>query len=357
MLRQPKEYCDAIEGFAIETKEGLIFTVKGLVHPPERRIAYLRYLPDTQGDRKRKGKHYRRVYQFEEQQKILHNRFPDYLHPDPVFGIEMQGVPRQDIRQIYDPCKRMAEIRGRGPADPLEESALEFTELLRGAADVPVESLGISGSVLIDLHRPESDLDLVVYGKQEGHAVHEALCHLLANSSGPVRRLNRDELAALHASHRTDTPLSFADFARLQSRKVNEGRFNALPYFIRFVKHGGEIREKYGDHHFKPLGSIAIECRISDHRNAIFTPCLYGIEDVVFLSGETESDLRELASFRGRFSDQVRAGERAMARGRLERVTSASGEVHHRLTVGGQAGDYLLSDARSDRGEQQGHAR
>ncbi len=344
MTRQSNEARRVVEGFAVETVEGLIFTVKGLVHPPDRLIAYLRYFPHVRGDRKRNATFYRRVYQFEEQRKILQRQFPAYIGYDPAFGIELQGVPWQYVRQIHDPCKRLANIRDHGPADSLEQGALAFADLLKSTAGVPVESFGISGSLLVGLHKPESDLDLVVYGEQEGHAVHEALRRLLANPSGPVRGLGRDSMTALHASHQADTPLSFTDFARLQSRKVNEGYFAEFRYFIRFVKRSEEIDERYGDPYFEPLGTATIGCRVSDHRDAVFTPCAYEVEDVVFLDGKPEDDVREVVAFRGRFSDQVRAGEGAIAKGRLERVTSAAGKVYHRLTVGGRAGDYLLSN-------------
>ena len=83
----------AVEGFALHTADELIFTVKGLVHPPDRVIAYLRYLPDPQGDRERDGVRYRRVYHFDEQQGILQARYPEYLKYDPVFGVRLQSVP------------------------------------------------------------------------------------------------------------------------------------------------------------------------------------------------------------------------------------------------------------------------
>lgn len=343
VTRQADEASKVIEGFAVEATEGLIFTVKGLVHPADRLVAYLRYLPHAQGDRKRRAVRYQRVYQFEEQRRILLDRFPDYINHDSAFGIELQGVPWEDVRKIYNPCRRLANIREHGAEDPLDESALAFAGLLKDAAGVPMDSLGISGSVLLGLHRPDSDLDLVVYGEREGHAVHGALRRLLASPSVPVRKLERHEMIALHASHQADTPLSFTDFARLQSRKVNEGHFAESPYFIRFVKRREEVDERYADPRFEPLGSATIQCRVRDHRDAIFTPCLYQVENVVFLGGKPVNGVREVVAFRGRFSDQARTGERIVAKGRLERVTSAAGQVHHRLTVGGQAGDYLLS--------------
>ena len=345
------------EGFAVQTTDGLFFTVKGLLHPPDRVIAYLRYLPDLQGDRERDGVRYRRVYHFGEQQEILQARYPDYLSPDPVLGIRVQSVPRRLIHTVYDPCDYLATLRQRGPADVVEEHALALAALLQENQKSKIENrkfLGVSGSVLIGMHRPDSDIDLVVYGEAAGRAVHRALGCLLDDSSSDLRRPNREELAALHAAHRPDTPLSFADFVRLQARKVNEGRFLGREVFIRFVKWPAEVGERYGERRFEPLGPATLRARVTDDHDAIFTPCRYGVGDVTFLPplGPPQSwegrcspvaDLREVVSFRGRFSEQARAGEWAVARGNLERVIHRSEPAYHRLVVGGQAGDYLLS--------------
>lgn len=332
---------EACEGFAVETTEGLIFTVKGLVHSPTRLIAYLRYVPDPQGDRERQGTRYRRVYRFEEQEQILQARYPAYLKRDPAFGRHLQEVPRRRVRQVYDPRHRLAAIRERGPADPAEEQVLGLTELLWEQAGVPAENLGISGSVLFGLHQPDSDIDAVVYGDAVGRAVHQALRHLLDDPASPVRRPDPAEMRALHASHRPDTPLSLAGFIRHQNRKVNEGRFRGREYFIRFVKWPTEVEERYGDPRFEPLGPATIQARVSDDRDAIFTPCRYGVEEVTFLEGSDVTDVRQIVSFRGRFSNQVRAGEWAIARGDVERVVPRSSPAYHRLVVGGRAGDYL----------------
>jgi predicted nucleotidyltransferase len=339
-MTDPRE---VFEGFAVETVEGLIFTVKGLVHPPDRVIAYLRYLPDSRGDRERDGTPYRRVYRFGEQQEIL-ARYPDYLIHDPVFGTPLQSVPKRFIRQVYDPRRRLATIRERGPADPVEEHALRLADLLQETARVPAGNMGVTGSVLVGLHRGDSDIDIVVTGEAACRAVHQALCRLLDDPSSPVRRLNSEELAALHASHRPDTPLSLADFVRLQNRKVNEGRFRGREVFIRFVKRPAEVKERYGDPRFEPLGPARVQARVTDDRDGMFTPCRYAVEAVTFLEGTPVADLREIVSFRGRFSEQVQAGEWAVARGSLEQVIPRSGPAHHRLVVGGQVGDHLMNN-------------
>ncbi|MBC8265067.1 MAG: hypothetical protein H8E47_13215 [Anaerolineales bacterium] len=325
-----------LEGYYVESTDGLLFAVKGLIHPPEAVVAYLRYAPDPDGGRERDGIRYRRLYHFEEQEKLLRERCPACLFDDPIFGAQLQGVPKERIRLVYDPCQKLAELRRREDLGELAEKAVGFADLLAGRAKVPESSIGISGSILVGLHTPHSDLDVVVYGSENCWAVYEALRELLNEPAGEVRRLNEEEMRALYAARSQDTPMSFEDFAWLESRKVIQGRFRGCEYFIRFVRAPSEVGESYGDRRYTSLGQAKIEATVADAGEAIFTPCIYGVEDVRFMAGPATGDLREIVSFRGRFCEQAKEGERVIARGKLERVVAKEGEVYHRLLLGGR---------------------
>ncbi len=339
----------ALEGFAVESLDGLIFTVKGVVQPPDRLIAYLRYAPDPAGGRSRDGRRYRRIGRFTEQREALEGfavRGRSYLAYDPVAGAVLQGVPRDEVGRLHDPCRRLRELAGEGPADALEEDALALAELLRDAAGVRRSALGVTGSLLVGLHAPASDIDLVVYGAESCRAVHGALGILLDDPSSPVRRPQGEELAAIHLAHRQETPLSTAQFLRLQAWKVNEGRFCGRGFFVRFVRRPDEVAERYGDPRYEPVGPAVVEAHVVEATEALFTPCRYFVDDVA-VDGSRDAPgaraLREIVSFRGRFADHARAGERVRARGTIERVVPRAAPPFHRLVVG-TPGDYLVDD-------------
>ncbi len=333
----------AIEGAAVETRDGLLYTVKGVSHPPDRVVAYLRYVPDPQGERARGQRRYRRVYSVAEQEQALRERGVSHRFDDPALGVPVDAVPWQEVARLYDPRDRLRRLRALGPDDPLAAQALALAELLRRTAGAAPAALGLTGSLLFDLHSQTSDIDLVVYGEPDSRKIHAALVRLLDDPSSLLARPQADELAAIHAVHRADTPLSAAEFARAQAAKVNEGSFAGRPYFIRFVKLPAEVPERYGDPHFAPAGRALVEARVTDDRDGLFTPCRYAIDEVQSLGDVTADGLSEVVSYRGRFAEQARTGQRVRAYGTLERVTWRDGRSHTRLMVGGRPGDYLLA--------------
>ncbi|MGB9134580.1 MAG: hypothetical protein WCC63_03200, partial [Candidatus Bathyarchaeia archaeon] len=210
----------AREGDLLENAKGLIFDVKGLVHPPEKIVAFPRFIPNPQGTRMREGAAYEKVYALSERFKLLEAHFPDYLVVDPVFGERLCEVPKKDITHHYDPVDYLRKLRGSSQLDELEADTLCFLEVLRDRAKVAWAKLGISGSLLVRLHTLKSDIDPVVYGARNCLKVHEALKSLTKDAKSVVKTYSPEELSGLYDFRSQDTQMSFEDFAKTERRKV-----------------------------------------------------------------------------------------------------------------------------------------
>jgi predicted nucleotidyltransferase len=333
-----------LEGHYLETVEGLFFAVKGSVHPPNRTIACLRYVPWRGASERQKGNTgYRRLYDWVDQERFLEESYPQYLAPDPVFHRIVQSVPRESVHRIYSPHERLEELRASARNDALQEDAVAFASILQEEAGIEWRSLGISGSLLIGLHTPRSDLDLVVYGSENSRAVHRTLLALRA-AGGPVEALGERELAALYQERGASAFATPEAYALRERAKAMQGCFRGRPYFIRFLKAPEELDERYGDRIYTPLGQATIEATVVDARESLFTPCCYRVNRVRVLEGPAVEALTEIVSYRGRFCEQAREGERVRAAGTLERVESTRGKVWHRLLLGNHGGDFLLPE-------------
>jgi predicted nucleotidyltransferase len=134
--------------------------------------------------------------------------------------------------------------------------------------------------------------------------------------------------------------LTFRDFELQERRKLFQGRFLSHEYFVRCVKNWREITERYGDARCAPIGECAVSAEVAGDEESLLTPCRYVLERVELLEGDANRIPREVTSFRGRFAEQARKGERVFARGRLERVRS-EGSDYYRLVVGEGSRDVL----------------
>ncbi|MBN2318943.1 MAG: nucleotidyltransferase domain-containing protein [Acidobacteria bacterium] len=335
---------EVVESYYLETMEGLFFAVKGLEHPPDRWIAVLRYVPDpVMGDREKNGITCRRLYRFAEQEHWIEETCPRYREYDPVFGVMLQGVPRNRVRRIYSPRRQFQRLMQRSDKSALEEDVVSFLSVLQKKAEVPVSSLGITGSVLIGMHTENSDMDVAVFGERSCKRVHRALRGLLKDGGEEnLIRLDAEGMEELYAQRVVDTKMGFREFADLENHKANQGRFRGRTWFVRFIKEPGETKERYGSCRYKALGRTRVHASVADDAEAIFTPCRYLLSGVKNVEGQRVPEPGEIVSFRGRFCEQARNGDRVMASGTLEQVRDSRGNVRHRLLLGNLSEDTMI---------------
>jgi hypothetical protein len=329
----------AREGDFVQTSDGLFFDVKGLLHPPDRIVAYLRYYPDNRGTRSRDRVRYVKVYDLTKRRLLLEKRWPRYLYYDEVQGRELQGVPKDRILHLYSPQQRLETLLRSKRKDALEASATGLVEALARESGLSLKHFGISGSLLVDLHREGSDLDIIVYGLTAAKRVRRALATLLAYNR-TFHAYDPRDLRRLYLRRRSQEAITFTDFKLQERLKVFQGRFLRHDYFIRCVKDWEEITERYGETRFVPLGGCTISAQITDDTESLLTPCRYLLTHVDVLAGNCSYRPSEVVSFRGRFTEQARQAERVFARGRLEKTRSKDSE-NYRLVVGEGPGDVL----------------
>jgi predicted nucleotidyltransferase len=332
----------AREGDLLETADNLLFDVKGLVHPPNRVVAFLRYVPDPHGDRERDGVRYRKVYALSERYALLEQTFPKYLVYDQVFNEHLCEVPVKAVRKHYQPTSCLRDLRFGYDLDEVERTALRFMELLKENTEVPWSKLGISGSILVRLHMPTSDVDPLVYGSENCREVYSTLKQMLEDRKSQIEPYTLEELKDLFDFRSKDTVTSFEDFVRTDSRKALQGKFMGRDFFIRFVKDWNEVEEQYGTIIYKPVGYAKIKAKVVDDSEAIFTPCCYKIGNVKILEGLHVEPIKEIVSFRGRFCEQAKSGEVVIAQGKVEKLQKEGDRGHFRLLLGNKVSDYMI---------------
>jgi predicted nucleotidyltransferase len=334
--------CDLIEGDYVETAEGLLFTVKGLHHPEGLVTAYLRYIQDPQGGRLRGALRYRRVYDLDETDELLRERYPRYLNYVERKGLTLQSVPMESISRTYSAHERMKTVMEEHGTE-LETTIARFVTALSSDSGVPLDGFGVSGSVLIGLTVPTSDIDLIVYGLDAGHKVYSSLEKLRTNQDW-IRPYDSETVREVMENRWGDTDLDPEKMVDIETRKVLHGMVDGRDYFMRLVRKPVEFECETAS---TPLRRAVLTATIADAKESVFTPCTYNVEDCTYFDGASGPEVTQLASYRGKFTEQARQGDTVEARGTVEEATYREGTIF-RLMLGSR-GDYLYPKQASDR--------
>jgi hypothetical protein len=333
-----------IEGFFLTSKDELIFDVKGITHPNSGRIAFVRYVPSSNKTPSvRKG--YRKIYSLEKRFTYLKKNYPEYLFLDPMGRGLLQYVPNNFITQIHDPRKKLHSLLKAEPSeyDALEKKAIQLVKKLFRYSKVAPEAVGISGSILVDLQTEQSDIDLIVYGKQNGSLVYHTM-HSIFDRSSSANSYSKDDLYNLWLARGQEKQLSFEQFWQIEKRKLLQGTFQGTEFYIRLVLLPEQYYEPYNETTITKLGEVEIEATVASAAEAIFTPCTYELTDVQLLSKSSSiSSLpSKIFSLRGRYCEVARENERIYARGLLEEVLINGRLCYYQLTLGTLPNEFFI---------------
>ena len=331
----------------IYTTDDLYFASTNYIHPENRVISFLRYVPDPEGDREKDGKRYRKVGS-EEAYSYLRENHPDYLYFSEVTNVEMMGVPIDKVERVIKPENRLLGLKktfesgGEVKNPELIAKLMDVADFFHFMADIPYDHLGISGSILPGLQKSDvSDLDFVVYGldnhrraiaafkERRGKEVYieEVDKHIT------VEGITNDYWDFVYDKRMFDESLTKEEFRWYENRKANRGTINGTLFDILATKDYDEIEGVWGDTVYEPQGISKIECDIVSALGAFDNPSQYTIENVKVLDG-VDFPLTEVVSFTHTYAGEVIDGEHVVAKGKVEKVIINGEFDHYRIVVG-----------------------
>jgi predicted nucleotidyltransferase len=320
----------------IKTKDNLYFIIVGNIHPEDKVIGYLKYAP------KHGGKSYKRAikrYNIPDLIKTmnyLRENFPCYLCYIDAWDINFSAIPLTKIYTHFCPEIKLLDLLKSPNKDSLQNKAVRLVEFLSKKSKIPISDFGITGSILIDLHNPEySDIDLVVYGKENSFLLKESLLTSYRDPLSPIKRLSGKKLYEWCSTKAEWYGLKIDEVYAIYDRKWNIGEFDGTLFSINPVKKDSELKEKYGTKKSKFVRMIEAYATIEDSSDSIFYPAKYSIKDVKTISGKSFRDIKELISFEGFYCDIAFPNEKVYVKGRLEEVYDViQNETYYRIVVG-----------------------
>ncbi len=246
----------------IETAEGLIFAVISY-HPHQQKIgAFLRYINSDGRWQK---------IDTDSANRLLQRHYPQYLFHSSQFDAAFHAVPPSDVVAHHQPELQLQQLLAMPPKDLLTKKLHKLIAIFTNAS-INSQQLGITGSMLINQHGRDSDIDLVVYGRQQFHAVRQVVKQ--AVFAGQLHPL--DTALMQDNYQRRSSELDFETFAWHEQRKFNKAVIDGSKFDIGMVCLADELEI---DHrHFMKRGSQVTKAKVIDDRFAFDFPARYLID-------------------------------------------------------------------------------
>ena len=136
----------------IETAEGLLFAVVSNGIENGRVLCFLRYVHENSVLKK---------CDTNTANQLLKTKFPDYLYVSPRLQAQLHAVPIEKIVKHYKPQQRLASILHVEPKNSVQQDCVALCGLL-AAKGIALNTMGITGSLLVGAEHESSDIDLVL---------------------------------------------------------------------------------------------------------------------------------------------------------------------------------------------------
>jgi len=337
----------------LRTKEGFFFCVIGPYHPPNRVISYLKYVPARLGSWGKGIWRFKRVLRdytipsLLETFNLLEKDYPHYLFYSPFYNILMTAVPLEYLSRHYKPEEKLAQLISAKRPDILQKKVTRFVSFLSEKSNVPIEFFGVTGSILLNIHRlGVSDIDLTIYGLKNSLAVKRVLQEAYFQRDPiNIRRLEGSARKTWCRSKAHTHPLTLDEAQQVYKRKWNLGIFEDTEFSVHPVKLEEEVDEEYADKIYEPLGIVVMGAVVVENSDSMFLPSVYHVQDAGVIKGPQVADIEEVVSYEGLYGDLAEVGETILVKGKLELVRDKKNRrKYHRVVVGspeGKGAEYI----------------
>ncbi len=320
------------DGDTFVTKEGFIFNTFGYEHPPKRIIAFLKYIPSEfkalfnvemlKRTWKYKGNKLFRAEKLYTAKNYLsfietfQKNFSNYVYSCPFRRKKLISSPLSSIMSVYVPRECLKALVQIEQPDRLQQKALDFISLLSKESKVGLDNLGIHGSIALNMHAPESDIDFVVYGSQNFRKIEKTIEQLVHTGV-----------------------LSYIFGNRIDKARRFKGRYRGKIFMYNATRQPAEIKTKFGDFKFKTVKQVRFRAIVEDDSETMFRPASYRIERYRPLNQAStleESEIPHIViSNIGCYRNVARAGAEVKVSGTLEKVEEVkTGKVSTQVVVG-----------------------
>ena len=277
----------------IAIDEKLFFAVVNEYQEDNHALTFLRYMKDNAGMHKLTTK---------KAEKIIRDIYPEFQFNSDYADIALHGIPINLIKEIYYPEQAVTRLLSMKSPDNKQSDAIGIINTLL-AMGFKKDYIGITGSIMLDIHNENSDVDIIIYGREQFLKIRK----YIKNSLDKVGINSLTQAMWKDAYERRDCALSFNEFYSHEKRKFNKFIFGNSKIDISAIPKKDEQYKESGP--YKKIRKDEISSTVTNDTYAYDLPARYLID---------HNTIKEVVSYTATYTGQARKGEKIEAAGFVE---------------------------------------
>jgi len=294
---------ELLDGYAVMDDLGIIYYVIGL--PRNNGVwVYPKYIPDPSGDRIINGRKYKKLSKPLDAINQIKSIKPNIFTK---IGFTTFPLLKYDeIKQVFNPKVTLQELIKK------DEIIKELVHLITMDNVNILKHLGITGSRLLSLNTPSSDIDFIFYGPLTlSKRIYNQLKKL--RKKGLIKPVHGTQLRKLWRE-RIDTPIDYTLFKSIEKKKIVQGMFMNHMYSIKLFDY---TSWKQGN----AIDVITFEGIVLDDSRSMLFPPSYLIKPLKTTSKYIKINKPlKVISYRSRFWEVASKGSIVKIQGILEKL-------------------------------------
>jgi uncharacterized protein len=292
----------------IETAEGLCFAV--VQQGTERFdgqdvvLCFLRYI-------KRDAEHNSPWHKVttDPANEYLRRHYPRYLHYSAMLDAHVHAVGIGRIVYHHSPRQRLQQVLSSQYRDKVEQDLYDLC-LLFQQHGLDLTQAGVTGSILIGAQKPNSDIDLVFYDREQFHQARVITAERIGK--GQLGALNDKDWQESYA--RRSCALNLQEYVWHERRKFNKALINGRKFDLNFIDPQANsesvVYHKYGE--------INVQCKIIEDHYGFDYPATFKID---------HDTIGTVVCFTATYTGQAFVGETIEIAGLLEQSENGSNRI------------------------------
>lgn len=277
----------------IETDEGLVFALVESGTEYDKALCFLRYVNTPSGWQK---------YSTQQANNLLKQKFPHYLYYSEAKDAHLHAVNKDKIFKHHRAKIRLRELIEK-PVEQLCPVEIDLVKLCELYAELgfDLNTIGITGSILIAAQNQNSDIDLVCYDRASFHKLRDFTRTLIqAQAIQPLTESDWQQ-----SYQRRGCDLSMAEYVWHEQRKFNKAMINQRKFDLNLVLPDSGI----DDLCYNKQGRIKIKTQVTDDQFGFDYPADYKID---------HKDIGSIICYTATYTGQAFTGEYIEVSGLLE---------------------------------------